>query len=272
MHWAVLLDSDARLASFDQMPANVTCHDVSPDDDDGIPAQLCTGVLAGTKSVQFSGTSEGLFESWTFDRAAISLPTYGQGTLSDASRRVQEMITTALGGVPTVRDNEAFTLTLDAGQYDPAFQSLSDTQPTVDPSTQSIGRIYWLEHKTISNPQFEVYDQNRADEVTFGIAVYAVFLGIAGAGLVTSLQGIVKTLISRTSATSTTLASSANPSAAGAQVTYTATVSPAPNGGTVTFSDGTATIADCGSAPVDTSTGQAICQMTYTGAGSGLLT
>ena len=88
----------------------------------------------------------------------------------------------------------------------------------------------------------------------------------------TCLQGIVKTLLSRTSATSTTLASSANPSVTGARITYTATVSPAPNGGTVTFSDGTATITGCGSAPVDTSTGEAICQVTYTRVGSHTIT
>ena len=73
-------------------------------------------------------------------------------------------------------------------------------------------------------------------------------------------------------ATATTLASSANPSVAGQQVTYTATVSPAPDGGTVAFTEGGATIGACGAQQVDTSTGKATCQVTYNSAGSHSIT
>ncbi|MGH3185306.1 MAG: Ig-like domain-containing protein, partial [Streptosporangiaceae bacterium] len=72
--------------------------------------------------------------------------------------------------------------------------------------------------------------------------------------------------------TATTLASSANPSVAGPAVTYTATVSPVPDGGTVAFTDGGATITGCGAVPVDTSTGRATCQVTYTSAGTHSIT
>jgi hypothetical protein len=68
--------------------------------------------------------------------------------------------------------------------------------------------------------------------------------------------------------TTTGLGSSANPSAAGQQVTYTATVSPAPDGGTLAFSDGGTTIAGCGAQPVNTSTGVAHCAVVYPIAGS----
>ena len=47
--------------------------------------------------------------------------------------------------------------------------------------------------------------------------------------------------------TTTTVTSSANPSAVGQTVTYTATVSPVPDGGTVAFSDDGAPIAGCSS-------------------------
>jgi hypothetical protein len=65
------------------------------------------------------------------------------------------------------------------------------------------------------------------------------------------------------SATTTALGSSANPAAAGAQVTYTATVSPTPDAGTIAFSDGGSTIAGCGSVPVSAATPQAQCVVTY---------
>jgi Bacterial Ig-like domain (group 3)/Pentapeptide repeats (8 copies) len=59
--------------------------------------------------------------------------------------------------------------------------------------------------------------------------------------------------------TSTTLVSSANPSAAGQAVTYTVTVSPAPGGGAVAFTDDGAAISGCGAQPVSAA-GQATCQ------------
>jgi len=69
-------------------------------------------------------------------------------------------------------------------------------------------------------------------------------------------------------ATSTAITSSANPSTVGVQVTYTATVSPVPDGGTVIFTDGGPAIPGCGAQPVNTSTGVATCSVTYTSVGS----
>lgn len=63
--------------------------------------------------------------------------------------------------------------------------------------------------------------------------------------------------------TSTSLASSANPSVVGQPVSYTATLSPVPDGGTVDFQDGGTDIGGCGSVSVNTTTGQATCQVTY---------
>jgi outer membrane protein assembly factor BamB len=70
------------------------------------------------------------------------------------------------------------------------------------------------------------------------------------------------------SATTTALGSSANPAAAGDKVTYTATVSPAPDAGTVAFSDGGAAIAGCSSVPVSAATPQAQCTDTFGQGGS----
>jgi hypothetical protein len=63
--------------------------------------------------------------------------------------------------------------------------------------------------------------------------------------------------------TTTTVASSANPSVIGQTVTYTATVSPVPDGGTVAFSDGGIAISGCSERPVDISAGTATCQRSY---------
>jgi hypothetical protein len=79
--------------------------------------------------------------------------------------------------------------------------------------------------------------------------------------------------------TSTTISSSANPSAAGQAVTYTATIAVAAPGtgdptGTVAFTDGNTTISGCGSSPVSAvgQGGTATCTVTYPTVGSHMIT
>jgi alpha-tubulin suppressor-like RCC1 family protein len=68
--------------------------------------------------------------------------------------------------------------------------------------------------------------------------------------------------------TTTTAASSSNPSTVGNSVTYTATVAPTPDGGTVAFTDNATTITGCGAVAVNTSTGKATCTTSYSVVGS----
>jgi probable HAF family extracellular repeat protein len=72
--------------------------------------------------------------------------------------------------------------------------------------------------------------------------------------------------------TTTALGSSGSPAVIGAQVTYTATVSPAPNAGTVAFNDGGVTIAGCAAQAVNASTGVATCQTSGATAGTHSIT
>lgn len=69
-------------------------------------------------------------------------------------------------------------------------------------------------------------------------------------------------------ATTTSLTSSRNPVKKGKRVTYTATVSPHPNGGTVRFTSGGSTISGCGRVAVQAGTGKATCSVTYHSTGS----
>jgi hypothetical protein len=68
--------------------------------------------------------------------------------------------------------------------------------------------------------------------------------------------------------TKTSLSTSANPSVTGQQLTYTAKVSPIPDGGTVAFLDGGDTIPGCGAAPIAAASGQATCSVSYATPGS----
>jgi hypothetical protein len=69
-------------------------------------------------------------------------------------------------------------------------------------------------------------------------------------------------------ATATTVVSSSNPSTTGDQVTYAATVTPTPDAGTVSFTDGGTAIAACQARPINAALGIASCQLTYAVAGS----
>ncbi len=70
-----------------------------------------------------------------------------------------------------------------------------------------------------------------------------------------------------TTATTTSVSSSANPALTGHPVTYTAKVVPVPNGGTVSFYADGAPVAACHNVAVSTTTGNATCTTTYSSVG-----
>ena len=80
-----------------------------------------------------------------------------------------------------------------------------------------------------------------------------------------------KPVVATQSTTITLTASNAAP-AVGQSVTYTATVVPAPDSGTVTFSDGGVAISGCEAQPVSPATGVAKCQATYGSTGRHVVT
>ena len=75
----------------------------------------------------------------------------------------------------------------------------------------------------------------------------------------------------QTAVTATSIAASAAGVTPGQQVTYTATVSPAPSGGTISFADNGVAIPDCGAQVVNAS-GKATCKVTYTALGTHVVT
>ncbi len=92
------------------------------------------------------------------------------------------------------------------------------------------------------------------------VAVYS------GYGLTLQFAGSTSNAVSQSvgtlSATTTSVASSANPSTTGQQVTYTATVASSDGGGTVSFTDSNLPIAGCQAETL--TAGQATCAQTYT--------
>jgi len=210
IRWAVLLDNDARLKAFENVPTEIAHRPVSidadwsgsivsaPDDYETTPAQLFTGRLEGNSSSSFSGTVMGTFETTTISRAQTYLPTYSQVSLSRVrSTKNTEMIKNALGSAPTARNSKAFTITLTGGDYNPSLQSVSETQPAADSTLQNEGLVQWIGHESIFNPQYKLFSQNGADLATAGLFIFAIFLGVAGASILAGVQCVVKILLSR---------------------------------------------------------------------------
>jgi hypothetical protein len=108
---------------------------------------------------------------------------------------------------------------------------------------------------------------------SLGVGSHAITASYGGDRNFTASTGsLAQTVNQAATTTTTTITSSANPSAVGQAVTYTATVRPVPDGGTVAFSDGGTPISGCGAQQVDTSTGTATCQVTYTSTGAHSIT
>ena len=84
-----------------------------------------------------------------------------------------------------------------------------------------------------------------------------------GGGNGTNLQPLLLDVQYGGTQTAVSVASSANPATVGVPVTYTATVTPTPDGGTVAFFDYDGEIPGCGDQPVSPVTGTATCTQTY---------
>jgi hypothetical protein len=99
-------------------------------------------------------------------------------------------------------------------------------------------------------------------------AIRASFNGYGAylSSLSPSLTEVIKTPAAAT-ATATKLRSSLNPSVSGRSVTYTATVSPVPDGGTLQFRQSGHAIGGCRAVSINTTTGRAVCTKVYRSSG-----
>lgn len=122
-----------------------------------------------------------------------------------------------------------------------------------------------------SAPSMNSVRQYAAAAVGSDGRIYAIG-GFDGSNGLNSVESYAPPSMPSAVTTTITLSSSVNPSVVGQQITYTAAISPTPDGGTVDFQDGGSDIGGCGAVPVDTSSGTATCQVTYTSTGSHTIT
>jgi YVTN family beta-propeller protein len=119
---------------------------------------------------------------------------------------------------------------------------------------------------TLGTAMLDASGTATVDTSTLGVGTHNITASYSGDDNFAGSSGSLTQIVNK-AATTTAVTSAANPSITGAPVTYTATVSPAPDSGTVAFTDGTTPVTGCAAQPVD-STGTATCQLTYTAVGS----
>ncbi len=191
------------------------------------------------------------------------MATYSGDTsyLSSASRTLRQVVTTAA----------AQTATALASSANPSVAGSAVTfTATVSPTPDGGTAAFTDSGSTISGCGANSLSAGKATcMVTYsGAGSHSIVATYSGDTkyLGSTSSTLTQVVIAAAAQTTTALTSSANPSVAGSPVTFTATVSPAPDGGTVGFTDNGATLTGCGASPLNA--GKATCKVTYSSAGS----
>jgi hypothetical protein len=203
-----------------------------------VPADGWAEVYPAVTQVQptLAATQTGTVAAGTAESLTATVPSGDVGSINFYDG------TTLLGNVPLTSGTGDRTATYPTtGTYTPAIGSHSFTALFV-PGTSST-----------------TAGQGPGDENGVGTADAAILGGD------TPSAAVPLTVQNAATATTTALSLSPNPSVSGQTVVYTATVSPAPSGGTVSFSSNGTDIATCSgtnAVAVNTTTGEATCTLT----------
>jgi hypothetical protein len=155
-------------------------------------AQLFSGSLGPGFGAVINGKAYGTFVINTYAHSVVSLPTYGQGSLSDLSQGPAALIVRKLRGSPVVAD-VAMTI---YGTTIGSLQSVSQVDPATTNDPSYPGGLEWTSNIPIA-PSYTITYQDSADEVNNFLFVFSVLLGVAGAGIIACLQSTIQVLLER---------------------------------------------------------------------------
>lgn len=203
VRWALLVAGAARIPNYQLTPRSgvITADLIASgsglnSDQNDVDAQLFSGTLNGNgSSVSINGISVGSFADSTTDRTAVALPDYGQGLLSEVSSKTGNEVVHALGSIPTFRPPADFTAYISSGRLFPLDSITSASlAPTQDPDSQ--GNLEWTIHDS-AQINYSTVNQESADTDSNLLFVFAVLLGVAGAGVLASLQSAIHVFSAR---------------------------------------------------------------------------
>jgi hypothetical protein len=196
VHWALLLTGDARLRPVGPT-LGVQERELSPSGSGGY-AQLFSGTavpLGGSPLIHADALTP--LAKRTSDRWAVSFPAYELGQTTDLTPAQQQAVSTALGGRPVTRTLKHFTVAISAmtGQ----FETVDAAYPAATRNPAYPQSLSWTSHTALS-PQYTATDEDATKLTTNILFVFAILLGVAGAGVLSSLQSVIRVLADRTKA------------------------------------------------------------------------
>jgi hypothetical protein len=149
-------------------------------------SQIFYGSLGAGATAYISGTSAENFADSTSDETGVTLPNYDEGFVSFLSPATKTAVINALGEQPAVRRRTLFITRIVAS---PIFPDDSVASPDQTPSAAPPDGLEW---KGSGYPiNFTITNQQAAGAVSNFMFAFAILLGVAGAGVMASLQGAI---------------------------------------------------------------------------------
>jgi hypothetical protein len=215
VNWALLVAGDAQLtkSTVDWDSSHNIRYKI-------FKGQTAEGDYSGTLEL-FSGTVSNKSPTWVdgdvdtdyvnrvTDHSAALLPDYGQGYATtncpggrDAddclagltSGPTAEAVTRALGGRPTRRSLNAFVVNVDGGVFWPD-DSIENSRPQPLTKRPEPNFVRWSEAGNIQ-VSYNTVAKSITNDTTGILFVFAILLGVAGAGILGAIQATVHILIS----------------------------------------------------------------------------
>lgn len=198
INWVLLVVGGARLKQVIRSTDHIeyqTLDIFNPYFHASRQTQIISGSLNSDSSVSFSGSSFGRFAESAGSQSVVALPTYDQGYAGFDSAEQTQPITDALKGHPTLRPPGIFSVIVSSGHLPPVY-ALAQVSPNMTPTPADPAELRWFSNFGIQ-ANYVAVDPGIAAEHSDVLFVFAVLLGVAGAALIGSLQGVVHILSSR---------------------------------------------------------------------------
>jgi hypothetical protein len=206
--WVLLLLADARIGLlkatgpklYDRTPGisvrNINVQaSVTGAPTTNVKAQLLFGAIAPHSSAGLDDSIVGEVANATSDRVAATLPRYGQGNLGYVDSRTRSVITNVLGAPPILHKGKYFKVDVQGGLLWPS-DSLGQSMPEPVSNPTVRGAIQWSSHSFIL-AYYSLVNEAGQDETSNALFVFAMLFGVAGAGVLASIHGMLGVVLSR---------------------------------------------------------------------------
>jgi hypothetical protein len=192
IRWVLLIVGGARMHRY-WIDPGVRVNDLAAagsylnTPDTTAPSQIFYGSLGAGATVFVNGISAERFADSNSHETGVTLPSYGEGFISELSPATKTAVINTLGEQPTVRRRSLFTTRV---VTTPIFPDDTVTSPGLNPSDAPPDALEWKVHDPYPL-DFTITNQQAAEAVSNFMFAFAILLGVAGAGVMASLQGAI---------------------------------------------------------------------------------